>query len=340
MGEMAGNEDTFAANYHDLFGHARRAAHRLLVNADAAEEVAAEAMARLWVHWPTVAGGNPAGWVGTVAANLALDALRAKKRVSEHNDDDAQQSDASAGNAVRDALIDALASLPERQRSVIVMRHLVGLSAEETARELGVARPTVSVHLHRAQQALRQRLAADAISPSVIKERITMTITSIDAARAAMEARAVITGRVTALAKGGLTVDIGIPGFLPASLIDMHQVNDLTPYVGRDLDVVVTGIGGRDNDTPILSRRDAVETDDDRRRRRTALERLDVGQQRTATVSQVVGFGVFVDLGHGIRALAHNSALGDLEPTIGDTFEVVIDAISVDDERVSVSPCP
>ncbi len=164
-----------------------------------------------------------------------------------------------------------------------------------------------------------------------------MTITNIDAARAAVEAKTVVTGTVTAVAKGGLTVDIGMPAYLPASLVDVQAVTDLDGYVGRAFDVVVTGIGGKDTETPILSRRAALETDDDRQRRRSALERLDVGVRLTATVNQLVAFGAFVDLGNGIRALAHNTALGERRPAVGDTLEVVVDAISVDDERVSVS---
>src|SRR5262245_44630958 len=109
---MAGDDD-FATAYRELFDRAQRVAHRLLGSSHAAEEVAAEAMVRLWLHWPTIAVGNPTGWVTTVATNAALDVLRSNQRVEEPGGDhpDAQSH---MDDGLRDALVAALAVLPER----------------------------------------------------------------------------------------------------------------------------------------------------------------------------------------------------------------------------------
>ena len=163
-----------------------------------------------------------------------------------------------------------------------------------------------------------------------------MKINDIEAARAALKAGSVVSAQATAVVKGGLTVDIGIPAHLPASFVDIAPLDHLTDFVGRQLDVIVVGIGK--DEVPIVSRRAAIEAPEDKQRRRATLERLEVGQRVAATVTQQVPFGVFVDLGSGVRGLAHVSTLPDPPPVVGSQLDVVVDAVQVAEERVSVTP--
>ncbi|HLV90735.1 MAG TPA: sigma-70 family RNA polymerase sigma factor [Acidimicrobiia bacterium] len=150
----------FEEAFDGLFGRAFRVAMRILRDPTAAEDVAAETMARAFAHWRKI-GDQPwrEGWVVRVASNLAIDTARARSRMSDaplqeisHEDDDV---------ALRLALVDAMARLPKRQREVVALRHLAGLSEAETAAALRVSAGSVKTHLHRGLAALRARLGAE-----------------------------------------------------------------------------------------------------------------------------------------------------------------------------------
>lgn len=147
-----GFEEAFDA----LFGRAFRVARRILGDEAAAEDVAAEAMARAYAHWGKIAQ-QPwrEGWVVRVASNLALDAVKRRKR-DDHTVLDVGVEDDDV--VVRLALAEALALLPRRQREVVVLRHLGGLSEAECAQALRVSTGAVKTHLHRGLAALRNRL--------------------------------------------------------------------------------------------------------------------------------------------------------------------------------------
>ncbi len=131
-------------------------ARRILGDEAAAEDVAAEAMARAYAHWGKIAQ-QPwrEGWVVRVASNLALDAVKRRKR-DDHTVLDVGVEDDDV--VVRLALAEALALLPRRQREVVVLRHLGGLSEAECAQALRVSTGAVKTHLHRGLAALRNRL--------------------------------------------------------------------------------------------------------------------------------------------------------------------------------------
>lgn len=146
----------FDEAFDPLFGRAFRVARRILGDDAAAEDVAAEAMARAYAHWGKIAL-QPwrEGWVVRVSSNLALDAVRKRSRLSS-GVVEAQVEDDDV--VVRMALAEALALLPRRQREVVVLRHLGGLSEAECAEALRVSTGAVKTHLHRGLAALRNRL--------------------------------------------------------------------------------------------------------------------------------------------------------------------------------------
>lgn len=149
-------EDAFDA----LFRRAFLVGRRILGDAASAEDVAAEACARAYVHWRKIGAQDwREAWVARVATNLALDAVRKRSRLS-----DAEVAEAAAEDddvAIRLALVDALTRLPKRQREVVALRHLAGLSEKECATALEVSAGSVKTHLSRGLAALRSHLGAE-----------------------------------------------------------------------------------------------------------------------------------------------------------------------------------
>src|SRR5690606_31353748 len=117
-------------------------------------------MARAYAHWRKI-GDEPwrEGWVVRVATNLALDVARSRNRMTEAAMTEEGREDDDV--AVRLALVEAMARLPKRQREVVALRHLAGLSEAETAAALRVSTGSVKTHLHRGLAALRSRLGAE-----------------------------------------------------------------------------------------------------------------------------------------------------------------------------------
>src|SRR5687767_11973178 len=109
------------------------------------------------------------------------------------------------------------------------------------------------------------------------------------------EADGVVTGSVIEVVKGGLILDIGLRGFLPASLVEMRRVRDLQPYVGRELEAKIIELDKNRNNV-VLSRRQWLEQTQSEVRSEF-LNKLAKGQVRTGVVSSIVNFGAFVDLG-------------------------------------------
>src|SRR3954467_8685912 len=120
------------------------------------------------------------------------------------------------------------------------------------------------------------------------------------------EADGVVSGPVIEVVKGGLILDIGLRGFLPASLVELRRVRDLQPYVGRSLEAKIIELDKNRNNV-VLSRRGWLE-ETQKEQREDFLTNLKPGEVRTGVVSSVVNFGAFVDLG-GMDGLIHVSEL-------------------------------
>ena len=120
------------------------------------------------------------------------------------------------------------------------------------------------------------------------------------------EADEVVSGLVIEVVKGGLIVDIGLRGFLPASLVELRRVRDLAPYIGTQVHAKIIELDKNRNNV-VLSRRAYLE-ENQKETRDQFLTNLKVGEIREGTVSSVVSFGAFVDLG-GMDGLIHVSEL-------------------------------
>ena len=112
----------------------------------------------------------------------------------------------------------------------------------------------------------------------------------------------VVEGPVIEVVKGGLILDIGLRGFLPASLVELRRVRDLQPYVGRSLQAKIIELDKNRNNV-VLSRRAWLE-ETQKEQREDFLDNLKPGEIRKGVVSSVVSFGAFVDLG-GMDGLVH-----------------------------------
>src|SRR5437016_8792151 len=155
------------------------------------------------------------------------------------------------------------------------------------------------------------------------------------------ESEGVVSGPVIEVVKGGLILDIGLRGFLPASLVDLRRVRDLHPYVGRTLQAKIIELDKNRNNV-VLSRRAYLE-ETQREQRDEFLANLKPGEVRKGVVSSVVNFGAFVDLG-GMDGLVHVSELSwkhvdhpSSVVQVGDEVEVQVLDVELDRERISLS---
>jgi small subunit ribosomal protein S1 len=155
------------------------------------------------------------------------------------------------------------------------------------------------------------------------------------------EAGGVVRGLVIEVVKGGLIVDIGLRGFLPASLVELRRVRDLQPYIGKSLEAKIIELDKNRNNV-VLSRRAWLE-ETQREQRGEFLVNLKPGEIRKGVVSSVVNFGAFVDLG-GMDGLVHVSELSwkhvdhpSSVVSVGDEVTVQVLDVDLDKERISLS---
>ncbi len=156
-----------------------------------------------------------------------------------------------------------------------------------------------------------------------------------------MGAGRTIKGPVIEVVKGGLILDIGLRGFLPASLVDLRRVRDLQPYIGQELEAKIIELD-RNRNNVVLSRRAFLEESQSEGRKKF-LEGLKKGERRKGTVSSIVNFGAFVDLG-GVDGLVHVSELSwkhvdhpSEVVAVGQEVEVEVLDVELERERVSLS---
>ena len=153
------------------------------------------------------------------------------------------------------------------------------------------------------------------------------------------EADGVVKGTVIEVVKGGVIVDIGLRGFLPASLIELRRVRDLGPYLGTEVEAKILELDKNRNNV-VLSRRALLEQSQSANRT-TFLNDLAKGQVRTGVVSSIVNFGAFIDLG-GVDGLVHVSELSwkhieHASEVVEVGQEVTVEVLEVDNDRERVS---
>ncbi len=149
-----------------------------------------------------------------------------------------------------------------------------------------------------------------------------------------------VNGRVIEVVKGGLILDLGVRGFLPASLVDIRRVQDLDEFLGQELRAKVIELN-RSRNNVVLSRR-AVLEEERKEQRQQILDKLQPGDVVEGQISNIVDFGAFVDL-DGMDGLIHISELSWSHVNhpsevleIGQTVEVKVLDIDRDRQRISL----
>ena len=150
-----------------------------------------------------------------------------------------------------------------------------------------------------------------------------------------------VKGTVIESVKGGLIVDIGVRGFLPASLIDVRRVKELSSYVGEEVEAKILELDKQRNNI-VLSRKAHLEEELSEERQGFLVD-LQVGDVKDGKISSIVNFGAFVDIG-GMDGLVHVSELSwrhvenpNEIVKVGDAVTVKVLEIDNDKERISLS---
>lgn len=156
-----------------------------------------------------------------------------------------------------------------------------------------------------------------------------------------MESGEVITATVKEIVKGGLVVDVGVRGFIPASMVERHFVEDFADYKGKELTLKVVEMDKEKNKV-ILSHK-AVLEDEVKVKKLSILDTIKPGQVLEGTVQRMTDFGVFVDIG-GVDGLVHVSELAwnrvekpsDVVKE-GDKVQVKVLKVDKENERIGLS---
>jgi small subunit ribosomal protein S1 len=148
-----------------------------------------------------------------------------------------------------------------------------------------------------------------------------------------------IDGEIIECVKGGLIVDIGLRGFLPASLIDIRKTRELDSYLGEKCTCRVIEVD-RNRNNVVLSRKAIIE-DERREQRQEILESMEVGQVRKGAITSIADFGAFVDV-DGVDGLVHISELSwnhvkHPSEVVEVNQEVDVEILDIDREKQRLS---
>lgn len=204
-----------------------------------------------------------------------------------------------------------------------------------------------NLHVEQAGDVVKE---GDELTLEVLKmdeEEVVLSKKAVDAKEAwgalqeKFEAGEVFETEVKEVVKGGLVVDVGLRGFIPASLVETYFVEDFADYKGKSLAVKIADLDQEQNRV-ILSHRAVVE-EEQHKEKEALLQSLEKGQQVKGTVQRITNFGAFVDIG-GVDGLVHISELAHTHVenvsdvlAEGDTISVEILSVDLDSERISLS---
>jgi small subunit ribosomal protein S1 len=240
------------------------------------------------------------------------------------------EGDVVTGRVVRVDKDEVLVDIGYKSEGVIPLSELSIRKVVNAAEEVSVGDEVDALVMEKEDQEGRLILSKK-------RARFERAWKRIEAAAAAGET---VEGKVIEVVKGGLILDLGVRGFLPASLVDIRRVQDLDEFLGRDLECKVIELN-RSRNNVVLSRRVVLE-DERREVRQKILEELQPGQVVEGVISNIVDFGAFVDL-DGIDGLIHISELSWSHVnhpsevlTIGEKVRVKVLDIDRDRQRISL----
>ncbi|WP_054957141.1 30S ribosomal protein S1 [Paenibacillus dakarensis] len=204
-----------------------------------------------------------------------------------------------------------------------------------------------SVHLDNASDAVQigQEVECKVVSINDDKESLVLSKRAIDTESAwetlekQFEDQEIIEVVVADVVKGGLVVDVGARGFIPASMVERHFVEDFSDYKGRTLRVKVKELD-RENNKVILSQKDVLEEEFESNKQKVMAE-LQEGQVLEGTVQRLTQFGAFVDVG-GVDGLVHVSEIAwshvdKPSDVLSEGDKVTVKVLKVDPEKGKIS---
>jgi small subunit ribosomal protein S1 len=175
----------------------------------------------------------------------------------------------------------------------------------------------------------------------VLSKRVVDSEKAWDQLQADMENKTILEAKVAEVVKGGLVVDVGLRGFVPASMVERNFVEDFSDYKGRTLKLRVKEMD-REKNKVILSQKDVLDEDFEVKKKEI-ISQLSIGQVLTGTVQRLTQFGAFVDIG-GIDGLVHISEMAwhhvETPSEVvkeGDQVKVQILKLDPANERISLS---
>ncbi|MFL9486658.1 30S ribosomal protein S1 [Staphylococcus sp. KUGN1] len=175
----------------------------------------------------------------------------------------------------------------------------------------------------------------------ILSKRQLETEQSYDYLQEKLDNNEVIEAKVTEVVKGGLVVDVGQRGFVPASLISTDFIEDFSDFEGQTIKIKVEELDP-ENNRVILSRK-AVEQAENEVKKASLLDSLNAGDVIEGKVARLTNFGAFVDIG-GVDGLVHVSELSHQHVqtpeevvSVGDKVNVKVKSVEKDTERISLS---
>lgn len=175
----------------------------------------------------------------------------------------------------------------------------------------------------------------------ILSKRQLETEQSYDYLQEKLDNNEVIEAKVTEVVKGGLVVDVGQRGFVPASLISTDFIEDFSDFEGQTIKIKVEELDP-ENNRVILSRK-AVEQAENEVKKASLLDSLNAGDVIEGTVARLTNFGAFVDIG-GVDGLVHVSELSHQHVqspeevvSVGDKVNVKVKSVEKNTERISLS---
>ncbi|MDF2813997.1 MAG: ribosomal protein [Paenibacillus sp.] len=179
------------------------------------------------------------------------------------------------------------------------------------------------------------------------KERLVLSKRAVDSEKAweelqgKLDSGEILEAEVAEVVKGGLVVDVGVRGFIPASMVERHFVEDFSDYKGRTLKLKVKEID-REKNKVVLSQKDVLDEEFEVKKQQI-MAGLSVGQQIEGTVQRLTQFGAFIDIG-GIDGLVHISEMAwhhvqQPSEVVQEGDKVTVQVLKVDtaNDRISLS---
>ncbi|KHD85785.1 30S ribosomal protein S1 [Heyndrickxia ginsengihumi] len=204
-----------------------------------------------------------------------------------------------------------------------------------------------NLHIEQAADVVQEGETLDLVITKVEEDAVILSKRKLDAEKAwedlkqTFEDDEVIEATVNEVVKGGLVVDLGVRGFVPASLVEDHFVEDFSDYKGKTLLFKIVELD-QDQNRLILSHRAVVESQKEEQKH-AILDRIEAGQVLEGTVQRLTNFGAFVDIG-GVDGLVHISQLSyervespsDVLKE-GEKVQVKVLSVDRDNGRISLS---